>query len=118
MVNKECQNQAQPFGRADRFGSRPQDPILYVSGEESLRQVSARAKRLGVRNDSIHLLAETDLAKILAVMAKVKPWLVVLDSVQTVFHPELTSSPGTAPSFIDPPRMTRETATVGSSCCS
>ncbi len=75
--------------------TRPQDPILYVSGEESLRQVSARAKRLGVQNDSIHLLAETDLAKILAVVAKLKPWLIVLDSVQTVFHPELTSSPGT-----------------------
>jgi DNA repair protein RadA/Sms len=75
--------------------SRPGEPILYVSGEESLRQVSARAKRLGVQNDSIHLLAETDLAKILSVVAKVKPWLIVLDSVQTVFHPELTSSPGT-----------------------
>jgi DNA repair protein RadA/Sms len=75
--------------------TRPQEPILYVSGEESLRQVSARAKRVGVQNDSIHLLAETDLAKILAVVAKVKPWLIVLDSVQTAFHPELTSSPGT-----------------------
>ena len=75
--------------------TQPERAILYVSGEESLRQVAARAKRLGVRGDSIHLLSETDLVKILAAVARVKPWLIVLDSVQTVFHPELSSSPGT-----------------------
>ena len=74
---------------------KTQRPVLYVSGEESLRQVSSRAQRLGVRGDSLFLLCETDLGKILAAVARVKPWLMVMDSVQTVFHPELTSSPGT-----------------------
>ena len=72
-----------------------QRPVLYVSGEESLAQISARARRLGVSGDSLFLLAETDLAKILAAVARVKPWLIVLDSVQTACHPELSSSPGT-----------------------
>jgi DNA repair protein RadA/Sms len=70
-------------------------PVLYVSGEESLRQVSARARRLGVGAAELFILSETDLGKILAAIAKVKPGIVVLDSVQTVYHPELSSSPGT-----------------------
>jgi DNA repair protein RadA/Sms len=68
--------------------------ILYVSGEESLRQVSARAKRLGVSSESLYLLSETNLTKILAAFEKLKPWGVVLDSVQTVYDPELASAPG------------------------
>ncbi len=74
---------------------QPGRPILYVSGEESLRQVSARAKRLGLAAESLYLLSETDLSKILEAVSKAKPWLIILDSVQTVFHPELSSSPGT-----------------------
>jgi len=73
----------------------PQRSVLYISGEESLRQVSSRAKRLGLANDSVYLLAETDLAKILAAVARVKPWLIIMDSVQTVYHPEFSSGPGT-----------------------
>lgn len=70
------------------------EPFLYCSGEESLRQVSGRAKRLGLTAEKLLLVCETDLSKILATMEKVKPWAVVLDSVQTVSHPQLASSPG------------------------
>src|SRR5260370_11734091 len=69
-------------------------PFLYASGEESLKQISGRAKRLGLQADSLYLLSETNLAKILATMEQVKPWALVLDSVQTVSHPQLASSPG------------------------
>ena len=68
--------------------------VLYVSGEESLKQVSARAKRLGISSDDIYLLSENSVAKLLSTVAELKPWAVVLDSVQTAFHPELASSPG------------------------
>ncbi|MBI4371860.1 MAG: DNA repair protein RadA [Elusimicrobia bacterium] len=69
-------------------------PLLYASGEESLRQVAARAKRLGLADEALYLIAETSLAKILAAMEQVQPWAVVLDSIQTVAHPLLASSPG------------------------
>jgi DNA repair protein RadA/Sms len=68
--------------------------FLYASGEESMRQVSSRAKRLGLSADSLYLLSENSLSKILAAMEQVKPWALVLDSIQTVTHPQLASSPG------------------------
>ena len=69
-------------------------PFLYATGEESLRQVSGRAKRLELTAEHLYLVSETNLAKILATMETVKPWAMVLDSVQTVSHPQLASSPG------------------------
>lgn len=68
--------------------------LLYVSGEESSRQISARSKRLAIESESIYLLCETNLSKILEAAAKIKPWAIILDSVQTVFHPELSGGPG------------------------
>ncbi|UPT73463.1 MAG: AAA family ATPase [Elusimicrobiota bacterium] len=68
--------------------------FLYASGEESLRQVSSRAKRLGISSESLYLVSESSLAKILSAMEQVKPWAMVLDSIQTVTHPGLASSPG------------------------
>ncbi len=69
-------------------------PFLYASGEESLKQIGGRAKRLGLSADALFLLSETNLAKILAAMETAKPWAMTLDSVQTAAHPQLTSSPG------------------------
>ncbi|MDP3542133.1 MAG: DNA repair protein RadA [Elusimicrobiota bacterium] len=69
-------------------------PFLYASGEESLRQVSSRAKRLGLTSEQLYLVSESSLSKILAAMEQVKPWAMVLDSIQTVTHPQLMSSPG------------------------
>ncbi|MBI3551865.1 MAG: DNA repair protein RadA [Elusimicrobia bacterium] len=68
--------------------------VLYVSGEESLKQVSGRAKRLGISDEPLYLLSETDLVKTLAAIEKLKPGVIVLDSIQTAYHPELSSGPG------------------------
>ncbi|MBI4056767.1 MAG: DNA repair protein RadA [Elusimicrobia bacterium] len=73
---------------------QPPGSVLYVSGEESLSQVSSRAKRLGVSRGALYLLCETDLSKIIDAIHKVQPSMVILDSIQTVYHPELTGSPG------------------------
>jgi DNA repair protein RadA/Sms len=70
-------------------------PILYISGEESAGQVSARAKRLGVEHGKIYFASETNLAKVLDAAAKVKPAVWIVDSIQTVYHPEWSGSPGT-----------------------
>jgi DNA repair protein RadA/Sms len=68
--------------------------ILYVSGEESATQISGRAKRLGVKSESLYLLCETNLLKIMKAVDSLKPSALILDSVQTVAHPELPGTPG------------------------
>lgn len=68
--------------------------ILYVSGEESLRQIKLRADRLRVAGDHFLVLAETNLDAILRAVHEQRPHLVVIDSIQTVFRPELESAPG------------------------
>ncbi len=69
--------------------------VLYISGEESLNQISSRAQRLNVNGKNIFLLSETNMQNIIAALDKVKPDFLVIDSIQTVYHPEFTSSPGT-----------------------
>jgi DNA repair protein RadA/Sms len=71
------------------------EPVLYVSGEESLEQIKLRGDRLGVRDGKLYLLAETNLERILAQAERLKPKALVVDSVQTIFSTKLTSSPGT-----------------------
>ncbi len=68
--------------------------VLYVTGEESLQQVSLRAQRLALKADSVNLLAETQVEKILASAAKTQPQIMVIDSIQTVFTANLPSAPG------------------------
>ncbi len=68
--------------------------ILYVSGEESLQQIKLRAERLHVRSDAFLVLAETNLDSIAAAIEEVRPHVVVVDSIQTVYRPELESAPG------------------------
>lgn len=68
--------------------------ILYVSGEESLRQIKLRAERLGVAGENFLVLAETNLEAILHAIDEQQPQLVVVDSIQTVYRPELESAPG------------------------
>jgi DNA repair protein RadA/Sms len=77
---------------AVRAASNP--PALYVSAEESATQVRDRARRLGVLEDGLWLLSETQLPGILAGLDELDPALVVIDSIQTVADPELDSSPG------------------------
>ncbi|MCM3744785.1 DNA repair protein RadA [Sporosarcina luteola] len=68
--------------------------VLYISGEESIRQTKLRAERLGVASDELYIYAETDLAKIHETINDVQPKFVIADSIQTIHHPEVTSAPG------------------------
>lgn len=70
-------------------------PVLYVSGEESARQVKLRADRLGVDAPNLHLLAETDASRVLHVASQLEPAVLAVDSIQTQYLPELASAPGT-----------------------
>lgn len=67
---------------------------LYVTGEESLSQVAMRAQRLGLPQDKLQLLAETQVERVIAVCEKHKPQVVVVDSIQTIFTELLQSAPG------------------------
>lgn len=69
--------------------------VLYISGEESISQISGRAQRLGVKGDNIFLHCETDVQKIVESVQNVNPDVLILDSIQTVYHPEFSSSAGT-----------------------
>ena len=69
-------------------------PVLYSSGEESEHQIKLRGERLAVGKAPLYLLAETCLERILDEMARIKPALVIVDSVQTVFSLKFQSAPG------------------------
>jgi DNA repair protein RadA/Sms len=67
---------------------------LYVTGEESGAQVALRARRLGLDNSQVKVLAEIQLEKILATLEAARPDIAVIDSIQTVYSEQLTSAPG------------------------
>ncbi len=69
--------------------------ILYVSGEESEQQISIRATRIGTSNTDCYILTETNTQAIFRHIDTVKPDLVIIDSIQTLFTPDIDSSPGT-----------------------
>lgn len=68
--------------------------ILYVSGEESAQQVKLRAERLGVKNNNLYLLTATDTATIFNEVKKVRPQLIIVDSIQTLESPYVESAAG------------------------
>jgi DNA repair protein RadA/Sms len=68
--------------------------VLYVSGEESLRQLRLRSRRLDTVSENLLVASEIDVAAILNMMSSEKPEVMVVDSIQTLFNPELTSAPG------------------------
>lgn len=68
--------------------------VLYVSGEESTKQIKLRAERLHVTTDSLYLLANNDAQSICDTIAACEPEIVIIDSIQTMQLPELSSSPG------------------------
>ena len=68
--------------------------ILYVSGEESVRQIKLRADRLGVNSENLYLLAETDAESICAAVVKEKPEIVIIDSIQTMSISGVSSAQG------------------------
>ena len=68
--------------------------VLYVSGEESAQQIKIRADRLGIKNNDIVFLGETDIDAIEDAILKTNPKLVIIDSIQTMYSDDITSGPG------------------------
>ncbi len=68
--------------------------VLYVSGEESERQIKLRAQRLGVCREELYLLSETNLEDITTAVEQVKPDILIVDSIQTVYNGDSSASPG------------------------
>ena len=75
--------------------------ILYVSGEESGRQLKMRARRLGCDSSGFYVLIETNLDNILDAVRSIKPDVLIVDSIQTMYHATLDSSPGSVPQVKD-----------------
>ena len=69
-------------------------PVLYVSGEESVRQMKMRSQRLGITTDQLYLLTETNLHIIVEHIQELAPRIVIVDSIQTVYLDELKSTAG------------------------
>lgn len=71
-------------------------PVLYISGEESVQQTSLRAKRLGkeAANGNLYIVNQTDLSLITEYIKKIKPAVVIIDSIQVIFEPTIGSAPG------------------------
>jgi len=67
---------------------------VYVTGEESAQQISMRAQRLGLKGDKLNLLTETQVETIIATAQNVKPQVMVIDSIQTIYTELLQSAPG------------------------
>src|SRR6185503_11119783 len=74
--------------------ARTAGPVLYSSGEESEHQIKSRGERLAVGTAPLYLLAETCLERILEEIERIRPVLVIVDSIQTVFSLKLQSAPG------------------------
>ena len=68
--------------------------VLYVSGEESERQIKLRAERLQVRSAGLYLMAETNVEQIIEVVHELSPDILIVDSIQTLYNEDLTASPG------------------------
>lgn len=73
---------------------RTDGKILYISGEESGEQIKLRADRLGVKNENLLFLSETNIENIEEIVLSMKPKLVIIDSIQTMYSEEITSAPG------------------------
>ncbi|MEP7214353.1 MAG: DNA repair protein RadA [Acidobacteriota bacterium] len=76
--------------KLSRIGAK----VLYVSGEESERQIKMRGERLGLNADNLFLLPETNLQSIMAQIEKLQPQFVIVDSIQTIFSERIESAPG------------------------
>jgi len=68
--------------------------VLYISGEESASQLKLRAERLATTHNDVYVLSETNLDAALHIVEQVQPAFLIVDSIQTVYRPDLTSAPG------------------------
>ncbi|MDP4174041.1 MAG: DNA repair protein RadA [Bacteroidota bacterium] len=75
--------------------SKIKDKVLYVTGEESNRQVKLRASRLKVDSENFYMLAETEMDNVIYTMQELNPSVVIIDSIQTMYRSELDNAPGT-----------------------
>jgi DNA repair protein RadA/Sms len=80
---------------------REPHPILYVTSEESARQTKLRAQRLGVVSDQLLVLAETNVERIVNQIQKVQPAVVIIDSIQMIYKPDLPAAPGSVTQLRD-----------------
>ena len=78
-----------------------EEKILYVSGEESGRQLKMRASRLGCGSENLYVLIETDLDVIRSAVERLSPDVLIVDSIQTMYHASLESAPGSVPQVKD-----------------
>ncbi len=76
------------------FISEQEGPVLYISGEESAQQMRLRARRLGIQGEQLYVLTETSLEAIIAQVEQLKPRMLIVDSIQTVYCEGLTSGAG------------------------
>ena len=96
LCNKLASEGDKTASEGDKIaGDENRGIVLYVSGEESAEQVKLRADRLNIDNDNIMFLGETDIDAIETQILDIKPKLVIIDSIQTMFSNEITSAPGT-----------------------
>jgi len=77
-----------------QFAIATNQQILYVSGEESEQQIKMRAERIGVKNSSCFILSETNIQNVFHHAEKIQPQLLIIDSIQTLYSPDIESSPG------------------------
>ncbi|MBZ0198520.1 MAG: DNA repair protein RadA [Ignavibacteriaceae bacterium] len=80
---------------AMQSASRMKETVLYVTGEESLKQIKLRAARLKISSENFHVMAETELGTIISGIHSLSPAVVIIDSIQTMYRSELANSPGT-----------------------
>ncbi|MCM8772216.1 MAG: DNA repair protein RadA [Candidatus Omnitrophica bacterium] len=74
--------------------SRNKYKVLYISGEESLTQIKMRGKRIGIDSENIYLLTSSDINSIKNAIEKINPQFIIVDSIQTVYNPEIPTIPG------------------------
>ncbi|MEJ7616036.1 MAG: DNA repair protein RadA [Pyrinomonadaceae bacterium] len=79
---------------ADKLSGSSESPVLYISGEESERQIKMRGERLGLTAENLFLLPETNLESIFDEIARMNPGAIIVDSVQTVYTAKIESAPG------------------------
>ncbi len=75
--------------------SKINSTVLYVTGEESAKQIKIRSSRLNIKSDNFYVLAETDMNPIISAVNSLSPAVVIIDSIQTVYRSEMDNSPGT-----------------------
>ncbi len=75
--------------------------ILYISGEESQRQIKLRADRLSVSTENLHIYTETNMSHIISCIYQEKPDILIVDSVQTMFNPDISPAPGSVSQIRD-----------------